>query len=429
MRVLKNAGRGLAAGCFVLAGSGSALAGAWDTMGVGSLDLLFAPEKFVVEGGTTYLDRNVDYKVKSGKTQGARHPVTGNWAINPNNVTTGSAKERATPNIWNYQIGVKATLMDKLDCLGRVYNPFGITEEMDPAWQGRYGGYETVAKTLGMDATCSYKFQIDGSSNFRAILGVKANDLSYASDGMVWGTVLQAGLTAAGSPLAAAVDPSKDYVSQADLKSEGMAWGWRAGVAYEIPAYALRASVVYDSAVEIDVAGDTRVIVPTSGGAQYVPGKGYASLTLPQSVELNVQSGIAPGWLATFGVKWMDWSVIDRLVVTDSKGDVKTDRKLSFKDGWTVKAGVGHKLNDKLSLGSSVQWDRGVGGSYSDTYTFGLGGSYALNDKVKVILGGAAIYKTSGAGDANNLASGAENNYEYDSSWNYALNTKLRIAF
>lgn len=74
MRVLKNAGLGLAAGGFVLAGSGAAFAGAWDNMGVGSLDLLFAPEKFVVEAGATYADRNVDYKVKNATTQGRKNP-------------------------------------------------------------------------------------------------------------------------------------------------------------------------------------------------------------------------------------------------------------------------------------------------------------------------------------------------------------------
>ncbi|MFS8182648.1 OmpP1/FadL family transporter [Pseudovibrio denitrificans] len=424
MRVLKNAGRGLAAGCFVLAGSDSALAGAWDTMGVGSLDLLFAPEKFVVEGGTTYLDRNVDYKVTKGTTQG--RPGT-DVDLLPN---TGSKKERVTPNIWNYQIGVKATLLDNVDCLGRAYNPFRITEEMDPSWAGRYAGYETNANTLGLDATCSYKFQVGEGQSIRAIAGVKALDLTYQSDGMLIGGAL---LTSVGSA-PVVIDPAADYVSGAELKSKGMAWGWRAGVSYEIPAYALRASLVYDSAISMDLEGDSYVknvpLQPTVGGGMTtVEGEAYSSLKLPQSVELNIQSGIAPGWLATFGVKWMDWSVIDRLVVTNADGNMTTNRVLNFKDGWTVKAGIGHKLNDKLSLGSSVQWDKGVGGSYSDTYAFGLGGSYALNDKVKVIVGGAAIYKTPGSGDANNLASGATNEYEYDSSWNYALNTKLRIAF
>ncbi len=115
--------------------------------------------------------------------------------------------------------------MEDLDCLGRLNSPFSINEEMDPTWAGRYGGYETTATTMGLDATCAYKFQIDGSSNFRVIAGVKALDLTYQSVGMVYGNALSPFFT-------------DDYFSDGEVKSDGMAWGWRAGVAYEIPAYA-----------------------------------------------------------------------------------------------------------------------------------------------------------------------------------------------
>lgn len=444
MRVLKNVGLGLAAGGFVLAGSGAAFAGAWDNVGVGSLDLLFAPEKFVVEAGATYADRNVDYDLTDSKAQGGGQ------------VFLLDGPERVTPNIWDVRAGVKARLMDNLDCLGRWNTPYSINEEMDPEWEGRYGGYKTNATTLGLDATCAYKFQIDGASNLRAIAGVRALDLTYASDGSVLGFILGAGLLEtewAGDQNLIVPNPAddpdvdgdefiptahafKDYDTETSVKSKGMEWGWRAGIAYEIPAYALRASLVYDSEISLDLEGSSQVkdIPFTDGTLNARVSSAYASLTLPQSVELNVQSGIAPGWLATFGVKWVDWSVIDRLVLVGDDGEAITNRKLGFKDGWTVKAGIGHQFNEKLALGSSVQWDRGVGGSYSDNYTFAAGGAYALNDKVKVSLGGAAIYKTAGKGAAYDEAvpDGFPPHgyaYEYDASWNFAVDTKLRIAF
>ncbi|KZL21581.1 Long-chain fatty acid transport protein precursor [Pseudovibrio axinellae] len=407
MRFLKSATRGAVAGCFVMAGSGAAFAGGWDTMGVGTLDLLFAPERFVVEGGATYLDRNTDYDVTSASDQLGRQ------------TTSGSTSERVTPNIWNYQFGVKGRVLENVDCLGRAYNPYGIIESMDPTWAARYAGYETNATTLGLDATCSYTFQAGEGRSIRAIAGIRGLDLTYQSDSMLPGVLVNPALT-------------DDYVSGAELKSKGMSWGWRAGVAYEIPAYALRASLVYDSQIAMDLEGETyiRDVPDGLGGTTTITGDAYSSITAPQSVELNIQSGIAPGWLASFGVKWVDWSGIDRLVVKDESGDLSTDRALNFKDGWTVEAGVGHQLNEKLTLGGSVQWDRGVGGSYSDSYSFGLGGSYALNDKVNMIIGGAAVYTAAGEADATNHAPyGATNEYTYDSAWHYALSTKLRIAF
>ncbi|KZK80539.1 long-chain fatty acid outer membrane transporter [Pseudovibrio sp. Ad13] len=388
MRVLKNAGRGLAAGCFVLAGSSATFAGAWDTLGIGSSELLFAPEEFVVEGSVTYVDRNVDY-VSTNAT-----------------ATDGPLKTRATPNIWNYQGAMKFAITDSADCLARFNNPLSIEEDMDPNWRGRLSGYETQAKAFAFDATCSYKFQVGEGRFIRAIAGAKAQHLSYYSKGA--------------HPSGAA--------AEVDLSADGLDYGWRVGVAYEVPAYAMRASLIYDSQIESKLDGDTSV-----GSTKLYDST--ASLTLPQSVELNVQSGIAPGWLISAGVKWVDWSVIDVLSV-DSKAAVPivsdretVHRKLNFKDGWTVKAGIGHALNEQLSVGSSLQWDRGVGGSYSDTYTLGLGGSYAANKNVKFTLGTAAIYKTSGSGDANNIASGTVSEYDYDSSWAFAVNTKVRLSF
>ncbi len=49
-------------------------------------------------------------------------------------------------------------------------------------------------------------------------------------------------------------------------------------------------------------------------------------------------------------MKWMDWSSIDRLVLYNGDGSKSTDRVLGFTDGWTVKAGIGHQFNEKLSL-------------------------------------------------------------------------------
>ena len=399
MRVLKNAGRGLAAGCFVLAGSGVAFAGAWDTLGMGSSELLFAPESFVVEGSVTYADRNVDYD-----STAASFVVPGESPIvvSPD----GSVSSRATPNIWSYQGALKFSITDDADCLARVNSPLSIEEEMDPAWRGRFSGYETQADTLALDATCAYRFQIGEGRYLRAIGGVKAQDLSYYSKG---------------------AHPAAE-TAEVDLQADGIDYGWRVGVAYEVPAYAMRASLIYDSQIKTDLSGGTIV----GGNKAY---DSFASLTLPQSIELNVQSGIAPGWLVSAGVKWADWSVIDVLsvesvsVVTGESVGETIHRELNFKDGWTVEAGVGHALTEQLSLGSAVQWDRGVGGSYSDTYTFSFGGSYAVSENVKLSLGTAAIYKTAGSGDANNFASGTVNEYDYDASWAYAMSTKVRLSF
>ncbi len=74
------------------------------------------------------------------------------------------------------------------------------------------------------------------------------------------------------------------------------AWGWRAGIAYEIPEYALRTSLVYNSRVKYDnLTGTVDLtevpIVPVYGGViTDVTGSAEA----PDSLELKCRAALLP---------------------------------------------------------------------------------------------------------------------------------------
>src|SRR6185437_11037378 len=98
---------------------------------------------------------------------------------------------------------------------------------------------------------------------------------------------------------------------------------------------------------------------------------------LPQSVEVKLQSGIAPGWLAFGSVKWTDWSVQKELLVLTDNPEVGSADIYNWKDGWTVTGGIGHAFNETVSGALSLTWDQGVGTVWdlsSDTYTLAAGG-------------------------------------------------------
>ena len=121
------------------------------------------------------------------------------------------------------------------------------------------------------------------------------------------------------------------------------------------------------------------------------------SANFPQSFEVKAQSGIAPGWIAFASVKWTDWSVFDVLNFTATTPDTK---EFFYKDGWTVSGGVGHKVNETLSLSGSLTWDQGVGTTediLTDTYTLGLGAILNAESGVQVRLGGSVAYLKSGS--------------------------------
>jgi len=368
-------------------------AGGWDTLSIGSNELLFDDSRFAFEVTARGSERNVEYE-----------------AVNPQfatgaPVTTGPATSHATPNVWFYQGAAKARLTDNIDCMVRAHNPYQIQEDLNPGWQGRFSLTKTDAESTAWDGTCSYKFQVRDGHFVRAIAGAELLHLSYISDNFTF----IPGLGAA---------PSTVGVS-----SDDPGVGWRIGASYEIPQYAIRASIIYDSPIDMDLSGTTTV-----GPGSF---DSFASVTMPQSVEVNLQTGIAPRWLATLGVKWQNWADVSELTVTNPTRGVLIDRVLDYDDGWTVRGGIGHQFNDWLQFGGTVQWDRGIGQSYSDTYTFGLGTGIQFNEHMYWEIASAATYKTSGSGDLTNVASptGAATDFRYDGSWNYVMQTKLKFTF
>lgn len=218
--------------------------------------------------------------------------------------------------------------------------------------------------------------------------------------------------------------------------------GFRIGAAYEIPEIALRAQIMYRSKVEHDPDGEfTSILDGLFLGGAAAPALAHG--TTPQSVELKLQSGIAPGWLAFASVKWTDWSVLQTLDYTifGLPAPVGGDKELEYfwRDGWTVTGGVGHAFNDWLSGLAALTWDRGVSTTedvMTDVYTLAAGVS--MKDKMggEVRLGGALSYLTAGRVGAEAQPTGvgtadpgASFGYSVGGDWSYAASASYAIKW
>ncbi|WP_310619014.1 OmpP1/FadL family transporter [Flexibacterium corallicola] len=409
----------------------SALATGWDTTGIGSYDLLFSPKKVVVEGQATYVNVNVDYKNVKGTSQAgaARDQYFG--------AKTTQGSSGAIPDVDLYSLAAKVRLGNSIDCLGQLHTPISTHESPGETWGGRYAVAETDASTTTFDATCSYKFNINENSSLRLIGGFGVSTVDFYTSSMQIIPIL-------GNP--PAVPPSYlDAKTEVSMTEDGYGFGWRAGVGYEMPSIALRAYAIYNAEVEGDLEGDFLLSHDSAFNHQLDPtntvgakARATTTVTLPQSIEFGIRSGIAPNWLVSIGAKWTDWSIMEDLVVSFDKveditgklnnGD-KTKRILGYSDGWAVEGTVAHMVNEDLIVAASLKWDQGVGEIYSDTYQFGLGGSYQISEHSKVSLGGRAIYKTAGEGLYQSEDSAATGHYEYGDSWNFAVSSRLTFEF
>lgn len=405
----------LAAGCAFHA---PAMAGGLERGGY-NIDLLFDQGRFAAESAVTYV--NPQRKLKNVVDIDTDFPEK---TYGGGNLNYLSDSANDTESYWVPRLGIKGGIGDSADCMIDYSQPWGVHTKPGRDWAGANENIETKVKSDNYALTCSYRFDA-GPGQLRLIGGAFYQELSGFKERQVLDELT---LGVLGSPL--------NGVGRLDLEGDG--WGWRAGVAYEIPEYAFRASLVYNSEVNLSDITGTLDLSQVNGAVLDVNG----AQKMPDVVELKVQSGIAPGWLAFGSVKWTDWSQLQKIpfCVVGTPGpcttaNAATSLDLGYRDGWTVSGGVGHKFNEQWSGAVTVTWDRGTSqgfGTQTDTWTFGAGASYTPNQNVEVRLAGALGVLTSGSSgpvtlDGENY--GQRITYDFDDDLVAAISTSVKVRF
>ena len=207
------------------------------------------------------------------------------------------------------------------------------------------------------------------TNNITALIGYQPNENWNVYAGPVWQTV------AAKISLRGAAYGNSGYDIQVHEKE---AYGWIAGVAYQIPAIALKASLTYRSEIDHDAQSKE-----TFGfGTRTSPLSPDVTATTPQSVNLDFQTGVAANTVAFANVRWAQWS---EFAVTPNFLKAASGSNLIdyADDQWSASVGVGRKFNDKWSGSALVNYDSGAGnpvttlGPTECYWGLGLGAQYS----------------------------------------------------
>lgn len=178
-----------------------------------------------------------------------------------------------------------------------------------------------------------------------------------------------------------------------------MGYGWVAGVAYHKPEIALKAALTYRSEVEHERSIAESVPVKALLGAE-VDTLDNFKVTLPESWNLDFQTGINPTTLLTAKVRYVPWSDFDIRppqygnVTALGNNNVPLPIVGYDKDQWSAEVGLGKKVSDKLAVSGSVGYDSGAGnpvstlGPIKGYYSLGLGAKYNVTPEWSVSVGG-----------------------------------------
>jgi len=379
----------------------------------------------------TVIDTTGTFVSPQRKLKNIRGPIgTATGGINPITRQPYATEVDEAKSYWVPKFSAKVDLTIDLACAAQYRQPWGIETNVGTDNIRMFTAIEQKISSNDYGLNCSYRFNAGDKGYFRLLGGVSYQELKGEQTRMI--------------PPGSAFGGTFRVAS---LDVEDKAFGWRIGAAYELPEYAIRATVVYQSEVKYNLEGtiDNLALSPLTGRA--IPISIGSDVSTPQSVEFKFQTGIAPDWLAFGSVKWTDWSSIEKVAFNSSsnltlapgvvipQGTNITNLNLYYQDGWTVSGGIGHKFNEQWSAAATVTWDRGTTTgltSQTDIWLFGLGTNYKATDNFEVRLAGAAGWLASGEMDdtvINGVRNATGSQGEFGNDFVGALSLTAKLKF
>ena len=342
--------------------------------------------------------------------QSGNYAEAGISVLDPDVQGTSSVKgfegERISDMAEDYYFptaAIKIQATDKIS-LGLLYDqPFGADSQYPAdtkSFSDRGEGTAVEVKT----------------NNITALIGYQPTENWNVYAGPVYQTV-KANVSLRGAAYGA--------LSGYDIKlKEEDAYGWLAGFAYSIPEIALKAAVTYRSEIKHEVE--------TSESFAFGllrPASTTTEVTTPQSVNIDLQTGIAQDTLAFANIRWVHW---DQFAVTPDVLKAKSNNNLIdySDDQWSATVGLGRKFNAKWSGTAAIGWDSGAGnpvttlGPTEGYWSVGLGGQYSPAENY-FIAGGVKYFWL---GDAQAQTGGkVAGNFEDNTAIGYGMKIGYRF--
>ncbi|WP_180110673.1 MULTISPECIES: OmpP1/FadL family transporter [unclassified Acinetobacter] len=377
------------------------------------------------EAGISVLDPNVSGKMNS--TAPASNPTLGALA--------NTSLDDMAGDYYFPQAALKLQLTDNFS-FGLLYDqPFGAEAKYSATDQtlpvaGTPGAFQLMGETTEVDVH---------TQNISMIFGFQPTENFNIYGGGVYQTVkgdVQLRGIAYGANQALGL-------YNANMK-EDSAVGWLAGLAYQIPEIALKASITYRSEIDHEAATTETGSSALLGGAFST--RADTKITTPQSVNLDFQTGIMADTVAFANVRWVDWSNFairptafgkaSETLGTLGRGPVGGFDLVAYSDDQiNATVGIGRKLSEQWAGNVSVGWDSGAGNPVSTLgptegyWNVGLGlqfspaPNYFIAGGVKYfMLGDAEAQPASMFGTNESVAS-----FEDNDAWAYGLKIGYRF--
>lgn len=305
-------------------------------------------------------DQNVDYLYERGNYAeigtGYVWPSTkGTFLDDTTGQSTGVSTGSITQNFNPWLGAVKLQATDNLSFALAYEQPFGVTDKYNyyPGNDNRVNGMEAETLVHSVTALAAYRT----NNNFWVFGG----PAYYSVNGSL-------------------TLPNLEYRLEVP---RGGGWGYVAGVAWEKPEIALRASLTYHSTAKYEKKVKEQIGFGTE------PSETDFTVKMPQSVNLDFRTGIMPKTALITGARWVNWRQFKLQPQLYTEG-LQTDLASFAKNSWEFKVGIGRQVTDKLGAQVLLTYDTGIGAPVTPllptnrSYGIQIGAKYAINKNFTV---------------------------------------------
>lgn len=272
-----------------------------------------------------------------------------------------------------------------------VAGNFGLAEEYDDDWVGRY--YVRESTLLGISLLPSIAYKV----NEQFSVGASLNAMYGLFETKV------------------AVNNINPGFGDGSLKLDDNEWGWGVNLSmlYEFNPDT-RIGLTYTSEVDLDFKANAEFSGLAPGIEALLDGRGLLNapldlgVSVPQTLMGSVFYQLDTKWALLGSVGWQDWSNFGKVDVSvDSSNPTSLTTDLPFKDTWHGAVGAQYQVNEPWLLNFGIAYDSDFQkGSYvtpvlpsNATWRFGIGGRQQVTESFH--WGPALTYSWGGDLDVN----------------------------
>ena len=251
--------------------------------------------------------------------------------------------------------------------------PFGLKLVYDAGWIGRFQGLHNEITTLNFNPSVAWRINerisIGAGVDYQRLDAELTNDVNYSA--VIAQAVQQlilGGLSPSTGALVVANNPAKSGLAR--VSGDDDAWGFNVGALVDL-SDSTRLGLSYRSSLDYTVEGTITFAAPagndalansiiqlaSAAGAPLSSGPVTVDLELPDSATLSLQHRFADKFAVLADVAWTGWSSVQELRIVRDSGATVSVTPERWRDTWSYALGGTYAMNDRITLRAGVAFD------------------------------------------------------------------------